>query len=157
MKNKRIEVWFDFGAKLTVILGMLLVVLELAQNRETIRAQTRNEIAVTLVDLLSHIPNNPQLAEVVTKALAEESLTPSEALQFEQRIVTMLRYFENVHYQYREGLYDEAEFLTQREAWRIYYANVRPNVEIWCKYRKTFSSEFRVSFDSLIIKPCSVN
>jgi hypothetical protein len=26
----------------------------------------------------------------------------------------MLRYFENVHYQYRQGLYDEEEFSTQK-------------------------------------------
>jgi hypothetical protein len=69
MKNERFEWWIGFGANIAVLLGILLVIVELSQNREAVQAQTRNEIAVTLVELLSHVPNNPQLAEIVTKAM----------------------------------------------------------------------------------------
>ena len=30
----------------------------------------------------------------------------------------MFRYLKNVHYQYRQGLYNEAELSTREDAWR---------------------------------------
>jgi len=44
--------------------------------------------------------------------------TPSLAFRIMRAFVFPIHYFENVHYQYRQGLYDEAEFSTQEDAWR---------------------------------------
>jgi hypothetical protein len=103
-----------------------------------------------LVELLRDVPNNPQLADVLVRASQGGELTESEFLQFQQRVVSMLRYFENVHYQYRQGLYDEGEFLTQQDAWKRFFGTPAETVAVWCDYRLTFSPEFRVAFDALL-------
>lgn len=43
----------------------------------------------------------------------------------------MIRYFENVHYQFRQVLYDTADFLGQREAWRSFMTD-GSRVSFWC-------------------------
>ena len=141
--------WLSLIANVGVFVGLILVVVELGQSREMMRAQTRNEVAVQLVDLLSQVAGDPQLAAVIHKAIAGENLDASEQQQFRHRVLAMLRYFENVHYQYRQELYDEAEFSAQEEAWRRFLSDP-PMATIWCEWRATFSPEFTDSFNSLM-------
>jgi len=156
MKVDRLNQWLTLAANLGVLAGILLVVFELgqnrdelAQNRQMIRAQTRNEVAVQLVNLMSQVASDPELASILNRAWSGEELSAREVVQFNHRTIAMLRYFENVHYQYRQGLYDESEFATQQEAWRDFLAN-RSTVVFWCGYRHTLSAEFRVAFESLM-------
>ena len=161
MKVDRLNQWLTLAANLGVLAGILLLVFELgqnrdelAQNRQMIRAQTRNEVAVQLVDLMSHVAGDPELASILTRAWSGEELSATEVTQFNHRTIAMLRYFENVHYQYRQGLYDESEFETQQEAWRDYFANGVKEA-FWCGYRHTLSPEFRTAFESLAtVQPC---
>jgi hypothetical protein len=146
----RLNRWLTLGANVGVLLGIAFLIVELNQTNEMNRGETRNQIASELSELLRDVSNNPQLAELIVRAENGEELTPRENMQYTQRILSMLRYFENVHYQFRQGLYDESEFSTQKEAWRKVYAGSKTTVGIWCEYRMTFSPEFRGEFDNLL-------
>lgn len=122
---------------------------ELAQNRQMMRAQTRTQIATEIVGLLDDISINPQFASVFRRGISGEELTPDEEIQFRYRQLTVFRYFENVHYQYRQGLYDEVEFSAQKEAWKGTMRWERVT-KAWCNYRMTVSAEFRAEMDSLL-------
>ena len=76
---------------------------------------------------------NAQLADVLYRAHAGDDLTPVESFQFEMRSNALFRYLENVHYQYRVGLYDVVEFARQREAWGASMRNSRLGQEYWCR------------------------
>ena len=150
MDKDRLNRWLTLGANLGVLVGIILLIFELDQNREMMRAQTRNEISVGIVDLLSQVATDTQLASLLRRADSGEDLTPDEYVQYEHRSAAMFRYFENVHYQYRLGLYDEAEFSKQKEAWRSYFAVGKMRVALWCDYRETTSAEFMAEIDSLL-------
>jgi hypothetical protein len=60
------------------------------------------------------------------------------------------RYWEDVHYQYRVGLYDEIEFSRQRGAWQAFFANSNRAVEYWCQVRLLYSPKFSSEIDSLL-------
>jgi len=141
--------WLTFGANVGVLAGIVLLIFELEQNREIMRAQTRNELSVQIVDLLRDVSTNSQTASLITQAKNGEVLTPAEATQFRHRAAAMLRYFENVHYQYRQGMYDEAEFAAQEDAWRD-FMRAGEYVSEWCRIRETFSPDFRAAFDQLM-------
>ena len=118
MRSDSLNRWVTLGANLGVLLGLFLLVVELGQNRDMMRAQTRNELSMGIVDLLMAEAENPQLASVNYRGNTGQELTSEERYQYERRTRAMFRYWENVHYQYRQGLYDEAEFSAQRTAWR---------------------------------------
>ncbi len=141
--------WFGLAANLGVVAGIVLLVYELEQNREMMRAQTRNELSVQIVDLLSQVATSDELSSLLFRSESGEPLNDEEIVQFRHRALAMLRYFENVHYQYRQGMYDEEEFSAQQEAWRGFLTNAA-YVSIWCAWRETFSPEFRMALDGLI-------
>ena len=150
MNKDSLNWWLNLGANVGVLVGLIFLIVELNQTRDMNRGETRNQVASELSQLLRDVGNNPQLADLLVRAENGDPLTPAEEMQYEQRILSMLRYFENVHYQYRHGLYDDGEFATQKEAWRKVYASSASVIPIWCDHRATFSPEFRAEFDGLL-------
>lgn len=143
--------WITVVANVGVLVGLLLLAFELNQNRDMIRAQTRNEIATGVMQLMSLPAENPQLASVVRRGDAGEELTPDEQFQYRRFQIATFRYYENAYYQYRQGMYDEAEFSKQKEAWRGYAGRSPGSVAVWCEMRSNFSTGFVEEMDTTII------
>lgn len=143
----------DTVGLLAVVAGLVFVGWEIRQNNALARAATRNEIAVQIQDLQMNLSSSPQLADVVVRRHNGEELTAVENTQFLVRSTAMFRYFENVHYQYRQGLYEDSEFLAHSRVWRGFMANAGYE-EVWCSLRDTFSPEFREMFEGLLPNGC---
>ena len=149
MKSDRLARWLTLGANLAVLLGIILLIVELDQNRDMMRAQTRHELSMGIVDLLLVAASNEQLADVMYRASSGEELTPRESLQFQMRTNALFRYWEDVHYQYRVGLYDEIEFARQKGAWKAAFAKSKAMGTYWCEVRALYSPEFMAEMDRL--------
>ena len=104
-------------ANLGVLIGILLLVYELSQNREMMRAQTRNSVAEMVVNLLAVEVGDPGISELWVNRRSGKPLTPVEIERFQVLQWAYWRYRENVHYQYRNGLYEEDEYLALRAVW----------------------------------------
>jgi hypothetical protein len=150
MDLDKLNRWLTLCANVGVLIGLIFLIVELDQTRQMNQGETRTQVAAELLELLRDVGNNPQLADLIHRAERGDELTPADLMQYQQRTLSMLRYFENVQYQFRRGLYDKGEFSTQKEAWRKVYAASRPTIRIWCDYRNTFSPEFRAEFDGLL-------
>ncbi len=152
MDTDRLNRWLSLGANVGVLIGILLLVVELGQSRAMMRAQTRNELSNNVVNMLNESAGNKQLASILRRADAGEELTPDEFFQFKERQWAMYRYWENVHYQYRQGLYEESEFSSQRDAWRAYINKSKVVADEWCSIRDQVSKAFMAEVDRLLIK-----
>ena len=144
----------DLGQTITILAnGAVLVGIELNQNRQMMQAQTRHEISQGLVDQLLLPASNGELAEILVSEGCTEDVTArcetAEQLRYDLYLTAAFRYWEDVHYQYRLGLYDQTEFLMQRENWRGMLAVPR-NEEIWIRVKPMFSVEFAEEIDSLL-------
>jgi hypothetical protein len=150
MDADRLTRWLTLGANIAVLVGIILLVLELSQNRDMMRAQTRHELSMGIIDLLQVPASNEQLASILYRAGAGEELTPEELFQFRLRTNALFRYWEDVHYQYRIGLYDEVEFTRQKNAWRASLARSPLGQDYWCEVRMLYSPEFMAEMDGLL-------
>jgi hypothetical protein len=145
----------DLGQTITilsnigVLIGIVLLVFELNQSRQMMRAQTRTEIAQGSIDALNLRGTNGDVRDLWERASSEDGLPETERGQFSLLVSAVFRYHENVHYQYRLGLYDEAEFDAQRNAWRGIY-NQRGPAIVWCRNRNTFSPDFVAEINDLM-------
>ena len=139
---------------LGVLVGILLLVYELAQNREMTRAQTRNSVAEMLVILLGAEYGDQEMAEIQVKHSAGQSLTPVERFRFQLLQQAYWRYRENVHYQYRNGLYDEDEYLALREVWLRDLDTDELRRAIYCGRRNVSPRAFIVEMDAVMERPC---
>jgi hypothetical protein len=142
--------WIALAANGGTIVGLLMVIMQLQQNRTLMRAQVRHELATTIVELLNSSASNSQLASVVRRAGAGEQLTEDEQFQFRLRSNALLRYWEDVHYQFRLGLYDEVEYSRQKAAWKATFANSVAFVNYWFEVRTLYSPRFAAEIDGLL-------
>jgi len=137
-------------ANLGVIAGILLLVFELNQNRDMMRAQIRNELARGLNEVLSLTISDFDLSNTVVRANSGEALSETESLRLNQRSEVLFRYWENVHYQYRQGLYDESEFSRQAEAIASVLLTSPSLIQFWCRQRGHYSAPFTDFFDEML-------
>ena len=94
MDTDKVNRWLTLGANLGVLAGIILLVVELEQNREMMRAQTRNAISSKLTEIQMTVASNPQLADLLARARSGEDLTPGERAQFRNRNGAMYRYWD---------------------------------------------------------------
>ena len=156
MENNRLAGWLTLGANVAVLIGIVLIVVELDQNRDSMRAQTRNDIAETVVQLTSTIASDGELASIRRRANAGEELSPDEASRYALLTVAIVRYWENVHYQYRQGLYDRVEFEGHLGAIDAYVSNSARFPLLWCDMKGFYSPRFVDEIDALLDDPTCV-
>ena len=135
-------------ANLGVIAGIVFLAIELDQNRDLMRAEIRHELSQGAIDYLAREAGDGELAEIVTKAYNGEPLSAVEVRRFNYQTYAWFRYVEDVHYQYRNGLYDETEFAAHQETWRqlLEFQAVR---DLWCTVRG-YSPGLRALFEDLL-------
>ena len=150
MDSDRLNRWLTLGANIGVLVGIILLIVELDQNRQAVQAQTRSNLSQGIVDYMSVVAGDGELASLRRRIDLGEEATEDEQYQYSLITRALVRYWENVHYQYRKGLYDESEFAAHREAWRDYFAFSQAIVEFWCGTRHSMSREFAEEIDGLL-------
>jgi hypothetical protein len=150
MKSDKLSNWLTFGANVGVLIGILLLVYELAQNREMIRSQTRNQISQQISARLSMMGGDIQVASVKRRAEVGEELSDDEEAQYFLLFVANMRDWENIHYQYRQGLFDEDEFSAEKRTWKFLNERNMAFSRHWCLTRQNYSLEFVAEIESLL-------
>jgi len=144
--GQTVSILANFG----VIAGILLLAFELNQNRLMMRAQTRNAIAETLINLHVGQSSSSEFLQTEVKIANGEPLTALEEEKRRYLNMAFFRYWENVYYQYRNGLYDDAEYIAQREAWKGVLLGDETQLEQWCRSKDVRSTEFVAEIDRLL-------
>ena len=147
MKDKNYN-WISIGANVGVVIGIALLIYELNQNREMMKVQIRNEISNAATELLLSDWGNLESSTIWVKAMNGEELDPAEYNMLESRLLAMFRYWENVNYQYRQGMYDENEYAAQKVAISEQILAAQHSVDFWCLNKQWFSEAFRIELDA---------
>ncbi len=144
----RFSHWFAIFANLAVVGGIIFLGVEIRQNSLMMRAQTRNEIAQTLIEMLAS-EREPELAGALRRLFEGAEPMPQDAYYLENSSRALLRLWENMYYQYQSGLFDEAELEAEMVAWDRIMRN-QPINDFWNSYREEYSEGFRTVIDSLV-------
>ena len=158
MDSERVNQWLTLGANIGVLVGIGLLIFELQQNREMIRAQTRTQLAQGVSELLTANMNDAAYASILQRGNRGEQLTDLEQYQYDRYRNAFIAYNENVVYQYKIGLYDTDEF--SHHIARIAgdldrYPGIRAH---WCKNRDSMSKDLvELAEAQAIEKPCPVS
>ena len=137
-----------------VIIGILLLVYELNQNREMTQAQTRNSISETTVTLQLAVATNTDLQEMGVKVFSGEPLSVIETQRFESMWTAFFRFWENVHYQHRQGLFDDSEYFAIRNVWQGILDGNTLIRESFCGRQSNMSPAFFSELSGLLENGC---
>ena len=114
----KINKWLTLAANTAVIAGIVFLAVELHQNSRMVQTQTRNAITESILDFQFNAEMSG-LADIARKGNQDPtSLTVEETQKLFTLYVANLRLWENIHYQYRNGVFDEEEFTAERNSWR---------------------------------------
>jgi len=135
-------------ANVGVIAGIVFLAVELDQNSDQMTAQTRNNVAQSVIDNIQ-MGMDPRLVAATLKLQRGEPLTGEEAFLMDQLANATLRLWENTFYQYRVGLFDEEEIQADMVVWRQSMEEYA-FADHWRDRRMTYSQQFREVIDDLV-------
>ena len=139
-------------ANLGVIAGIIFLAIEIHQNNQLMRSQVRSDIANGITSNLLGLAHSDHLEDIRDSAEIEDA---GGLPAFRQQLyeIANLRGWENIHYQWRNGLYDDAEFEAETQYWAI--SINRPwRREAFCQNAAILSPEFRADIEALLDRPC---
>ena len=124
-----------------VIVGIAFLALELRQNSDLMKAQSRTTMSQDIVDLLTLDIGNADFVDTIARGIRGDELSATEEAQFRRTYRAFIQYWNNLAYQYRIGLYDDSEF-------RLQIGTIRKDMELypglkahWCEYKVRDASE----------------
>ena len=142
-------------ANVGVIAGIIFLAVELRQNTQALRAQTRDSLTEKTMTYLGWMATSPELAAIENKArsIGIGSLDPTERNQYRNFVGAQLREWENSFYQYERGLFTQADYEARRETWRNRLLEVPDSSfyrSIWEGGRTHFSPSFGEEIDGIL-------
>ena len=148
-ETKKTSDWMNFSASIAVILGIVFLGLEIRQNTEMMKSQTRDSISEKQMMFSEWVATEMELAETIAKANSEQALTPAEAVQHGYFLAGVWREWENSYYQFQQGLFDREEFVPRMHRWEEMMRSKYVR-EAWNATRMNYSPNFRMEVDRMV-------
>jgi len=136
MDTDRLNRWLTLAANIGVIAGILFLALELRQNSNLMRAQSRTEMSKSTVELLTLHINDESYVDAMYRGLRGEELTELEKEQFHRTYAAWTQHWNNVAYLHDEGHYDDAAFELQMKVVRDELEYLPGWKTFWCETRE---------------------
>jgi hypothetical protein len=92
---------------------------------------------------------DPRVIVAYQKRRRGQPLTDEESALLNSLASATLRLWENTHYQYRNGLFDDAEFEADLAVWREEMQKTEFK-QHWSSSRHTYSEAFRTQIDDIV-------
>ena len=141
--------WMNLSASIAVILGIVFLGMEIRQNTNMMRSQTRDSISEKQMMFSEWVATEMDLAETIAKANAGQPLEPGERVMHAYFLAGVWREWENSHYQFEQGLFDRDEFEPRMQRWRE--TMISPSIrQSWKLTRMNYSPSFRTEVDAIV-------
>ena len=151
MKLSSLNDWLTLGADIGVLAGIILLAVELQQNTQMMRSQTRDAMTQKTVDWRYMLAGNPELSELFANSEAIMMNPEYDANYFSLAALyeARLRIWENEWYQYQQGLFDESEFSARLLYWGRFFRRKPDFGAYWEGQRANYSESFAEQIDQL--------
>jgi len=147
MISEKLNSWLTLAANVGVIAGIVFLAIEIRQNSDAVRAQTKAQLAEGVTELFSVNMNDKEYASVLMRGNNLEDLTPVEQYQYFRHRSAWVHYWNNVAYQYEMGMYDESEFELQISTIRADMETF-PGLKVhWCNNKDSASKRLVESIE----------
>ena len=116
MNADNVNRWLILGANIGVLVGLALLIVELDQNSDLVRAQIHQARSDNFVSLKAELANTEHLLPVLANFTpaggpahisALQELDPIERARLRQYWDGRIGGYDNLHYQYKQGFLDD--------------------------------------------------
>ena len=152
MNADNVNKWLTLSANIGVVFGLILLLIELDQNNDLVRAQIHQARADAAVARTEARADTEHLAPLLEKLLlfggfenlsSSDELTPEEIYRFRVFLQSRHQDYDNLFYQYQQGYIDE-------EYYQYTVSNTIRFFSPWWDKFGIFENVRRPSFDAEI-------
>ena len=148
MTSSKVNEWLALIANIAVVGGIVFLAVEISQNNELLRSESRQALVAN--DLLS-LTQGVENAEIYVKLVSSEKLSAEEQLRLSFIFALDLRNREFEYFQYVNGLLDEETWLAYRHVILINHSEGRGR-DWWNEIgREIVDPEFAKLVDELLV------
>jgi len=139
-------------ANIGVIAGIVFLAVELRQNNQMMLSQTRSDISQDIVNHLRQMATTEYLDDIADPSELQ-TLGSAEALRRQNWMLATFRMWENIHYQWTRGLFEDSEYEREKSVWSR--GMKRPTLrQQFCDARDGFNVDFVREMESGMLQPC---
>lgn len=139
----------EFVGAIAVILSLLYLAIQIRQNTRTVRAASHHA-AVSTGNDLNTLLSEPENARIVLAGIAGlDSLSPEEQFRYTLLMRSVLAFYEDVFFQFREGQVD-AEFWESRAQALLVGLESPGALEWWNENARFYHPAFRKAVATLL-------
>ncbi len=137
MNTDTVNKWLTLSANIGVVIGLMLLIVEIDQNSELVKAQINQARSDSLVQRLAEFADSEHIAPLRAKlnsagyperVVPRNELTPVEVERLQTWLGSSMLDFENLFYQYQLGFIDQ-------EYWE---ARIVPAIKTFGPYREAY-------------------
>ena len=150
MNAEHVNRWLTLSANIGVVIGLILLLIELDQNSDLVRAQIHQARSDTWVSGRLAFADTEHLLPAYHKFIAAggpmdpsaiEALDPIEALRIYRYLEARAGDYDNLFYQYQQGYLDEEFYRTRIETSIKRLAPMWMNMDFLNRLRPSFVAE----------------
>ena len=146
--SSKVNEWLTLIANIAVVGGIVFLAVEISQNNELLRSESRQALVAN--DLLS-LNQGVENADVYVKLVSNEEMSAEEQLRLSFIFALDLRNREFEYFQYVNGLLDEETWLSYRHVILIHHSSGRGRVW-WNEIgREIVDAEFAKLVEELLL------
>ena len=129
-----------------VVLSLLYLAAQIRQSTRTMRSAAFQSTIGFATAFAESLSRDPDLAAVFLAGISDySSLNETDRLRFHFQMISMLRRYENMHYQSRMGLLHDEQWEGLRES--LHHIIVNPGATAWWKENARL---FNIDFGSFV-------
>ena len=142
MKFDGLNQWLTLMANFGVVAGLILLIVEINQNTEMVRAQINLSRADTAISQQKATYTSDHVPVMLVKVRTEEQLTDEEMIRYETYLRAVNRNQDNNLWQYNQGFLGENTPRSIRSAVHIIIGRNELSLAIWEGQKISYTEEY---------------
>ncbi len=142
MNTDNVNKWLTLSANIGVVIGLVLLIVEIGQNTEMMRAQINQSRTEAAQSEQQATYNSDYMPAILVKRDKGERLSDEEIRRYRAYIRSFNRNMDNQLWQYNHGLLGENIPRSIRGAVRRVIGNYELSIQIWDDQKFGFTDEY---------------
>ena len=150
MDSDRVNRWLTLGANFGVIVGLILLIVEIRQNTDMMRAQINQSRTETAMSEQQATYNSDHMPALLAKIYRGEGLSEEDMIRYGSYLRAFSRNQDNQLWQYNSGLLGENIPRSMRSAVRGVIGGSEVSLQIWDRQKIQYTDEYAAFVEEAI-------
>ena len=142
MNTEKLNAWLSLGANIGVVFGLILLIVEIRQNTEMLRAQINQSRTDSAMSEQQATYNSDYIPAMLVKRDKGEQLSEEELIRHGTYLRSFNRNMDNQLWQYKQGLLGENIPISIRLAVRAVMGSYDISIAWWDRYKSGFTDDY---------------